>query len=44
MDPSSKAAKVIKNDKKQTSNVVPKGFFRIDKILNHRLVEAGERE
>ena len=43
MDSSSKVAKVIKNDKKHTSNRVPKGFFRIDKIVNHHL-EAGEKE
>jgi hypothetical protein len=43
-DEISKVAKVIKDDKKQTSNRVPKGFFRNDKILNHRLIEAGEKE
>ena len=43
VDSSSKVAKVIKNDKKQTSNRMPKGFFRIDKIVNHRL-ESGEKE
>ena len=43
VDPSSKAASLIQNDKKQTSNRVPKGFFRIDKIVSHRL-EAGEKE
>jgi hypothetical protein len=43
VDPSSKVAKGIKNDKKQASIRVPKGFFRIDRIVNHRL-EAGEKE
>ena len=43
VDPSSTVTKVIRHDKKQTSYRAPKGFFRIDKIVNHRL-EAGERD
>ena len=42
-DSSNKVTKVIKNDKKQTSNRVPKWFLRIDKIVNHRL-EAGNKD
>ena len=40
---SSKVTKVIKNDKKQACNRMPRGFFRIDKIVDHR-VEADEKE
>ena len=42
-DSCSKVTKAIQNDNKQEGNRVPKGFFRIDKIVDHR-VEAGEKE
>jgi hypothetical protein len=38
-----KAAKDVKEQRKVTSNKVPKGFFRIDKVVNHR-EEGGETE
>jgi hypothetical protein len=38
-----KAAKDVKEQRKVTSNKEPKGFFRIDKVVNHR-EEGGETE
>ncbi len=38
-----KVAKDVKEQRKGTSNKVPKGFFRIDKVVNHR-EEVGETE
>ena len=38
-----KVAKDVKEQRKGTINKVPKGFFRIDKVVNHR-EEGGETE
>jgi hypothetical protein len=38
-----KVAKDVKEQRKSTSNTVPKGFFRIDKVVSH-LEEGGETE